>query len=152
MNFLVSSKQLNYISSLLYFFNFLQVILLVTIIITLNGINAGLINDPTVILQGPSSKTTLIGPDGSRILSYAPGGKIVHSERPGYIARTGHEDYKAEIISPAIKSSLFNIRYTSPHVTYTTTKSTEVVTPVVFNQPGYNFEDEEDEDDYNDDE
>lgn len=38
--------------------------------------NAGLI--PTIeILQGPGSKTTLTGPDGSAVVSAAPGGTVV---------------------------------------------------------------------------
>lgn len=97
----------------------------------MTGVNAGLINDRTIILQGPSSKTTLTGPDGSRISVHAPGGRIVHSVQSGYIAHTGHEEHVAEIIAP------------------TTMKSTNVVTPVVFNHAAYNFADEYYDDDEN---
>ncbi|XP_050293021.1 cuticle protein LPCP-23-like [Anthonomus grandis grandis] len=38
------------------------------------------------IIQGPSSKTTLVGPEGSVISAVAPGGQIVHEEHPGVIA------------------------------------------------------------------
>ncbi|XP_050294691.1 uncharacterized protein LOC126734901 [Anthonomus grandis grandis] len=40
----------------------------------------------TKIIQGPSSKTTLVGPEGSVISAVAPGGQIVHEEHPGVIA------------------------------------------------------------------
>ncbi|XP_030766348.1 cuticle protein LPCP-23-like [Sitophilus oryzae] len=40
------------------------------------------------ILQGPSSKTTIVGPDGSAISAVAPGGSIIHEEHPGYIAHS----------------------------------------------------------------
>ncbi|KAJ3649040.1 hypothetical protein Zmor_020802 [Zophobas morio] len=39
---------------------------------------AGLVAVPSVeVLQGPSSKTTLVGPDGSSISSVSPGGTVV---------------------------------------------------------------------------
>lgn len=38
------------------------------------------------ILQGPSSKTTVIGPEGSAISAVAPGGRIIHEEQPGSVA------------------------------------------------------------------
>ncbi|KAH1014960.1 larval cuticle protein F1 [Dendroctonus ponderosae] len=50
--------------------------------------NAGYYSPSAEIIQGPSSKTTLIGPEGSIISAYAPGGKILHEEHPGYVAET----------------------------------------------------------------
>nr|CAH7741852.1 unnamed protein product [Callosobruchus chinensis] len=42
------------------------------------------------VLQGPSSKTTLVGPEGSVISAHQPGGTVVHDEHPGYAAH-GHD-------------------------------------------------------------
>lgn len=54
----------------------------------LAAVNAGYYSPSAKIIQGPSSKTTLIGPDGSIISAYAPGGQISHEEHPGYLAET----------------------------------------------------------------
>ncbi|KAF7267668.1 hypothetical protein GWI33_019156 [Rhynchophorus ferrugineus] len=40
------------------------------------------------IIQGPSTKTTVVGPDGSAISSVAPGGQIVQEESVGVVAET----------------------------------------------------------------
>ncbi|XP_030766342.1 cuticle protein 16.5-like [Sitophilus oryzae] len=48
--------------------------------------SAGLVGPSAHILQGPSSKTTLVGPEGSVISAHAPGGQIVHEEHPGFVA------------------------------------------------------------------
>ncbi|XP_060536111.1 uncharacterized protein LOC132708028 [Cylas formicarius] len=50
-------------------------------------VNAGVLVGPSAkILQGPSSKTTVVGPDGSAISAVAPGGQIVHEDHPGVVA------------------------------------------------------------------
>ncbi|KAF7267679.1 hypothetical protein GWI33_019167 [Rhynchophorus ferrugineus] len=49
--------------------------------------NAGLLVGPSAkVLQGPSSKTTLVGPEGSVISAHAPGGQVVYEEHPGFVA------------------------------------------------------------------
>lgn len=40
------------------------------------------------IIQGPSTRTTVVGPDGSAISSVAPGGQIVQEESVGVVAET----------------------------------------------------------------
>ncbi|KAF7267676.1 hypothetical protein GWI33_019164 [Rhynchophorus ferrugineus] len=58
--------------------------------------NAGWLAGPSAkILQGPSSKTTLVGPEGSVIAAHAPGGQIIHEEQPGFVA------HAAPIVAPA---------------------------------------------------
>ncbi|KAJ8924259.1 hypothetical protein NQ315_007051 [Exocentrus adspersus] len=39
-----------------------------------------------VVLQGPSRKTTLIGPEGSVISAAAPGGQVIAEQHPGVVA------------------------------------------------------------------
>ncbi|KAG5879409.1 hypothetical protein JTB14_027232 [Gonioctena quinquepunctata] len=50
--------------------------------------NAGILAPSARIIQGPSSRTTIAGPDGSVIDSVAPGGSIVTEEHPGVVAHT----------------------------------------------------------------
>ncbi|KAG5879404.1 hypothetical protein JTB14_027227 [Gonioctena quinquepunctata] len=50
--------------------------------------NAGILAPSARIIQGPSSRTTIAGPDGSVIDSVAPGGSIVTDELPGVVAHT----------------------------------------------------------------
>lgn len=60
--------------------------------------NAGIIaHDHGAILQGPSTKTTLVGPDGSHISGHAPGGVVAHSVDVGYAAHTGHVAHVAHV-------------------------------------------------------
>ncbi|XP_044264820.1 cuticle protein 21-like [Tribolium madens] len=40
------------------------------------------------ILQGPSSRATVVGPDGSAIHSVAPGGSVVAEHHSGVVAHT----------------------------------------------------------------
>lgn len=40
------------------------------------------------VVNGPSSRATVIGPDGSAINSFAPGGRIIAETNPGFVART----------------------------------------------------------------
>ncbi|XP_066254530.1 cuticle protein 16.5-like [Euwallacea similis] len=42
----------------------------------------------TKIIQGPSSRSTVVGPDGSAISSIAPGGQIISEESVGVVAET----------------------------------------------------------------
>lgn len=57
---------------------------------------AGFIAPSAKILQGPSSKTTLVGPDGSVISAYAPGGQVVTDEHPGVVA------HAAPVLAPVV--------------------------------------------------
>ncbi|KAG5879402.1 hypothetical protein JTB14_027225 [Gonioctena quinquepunctata] len=50
--------------------------------------NAGFLAPSTRIIQGPSTRTTISGPDGSVIDSVAPGGRIVTEEHAGVVAHT----------------------------------------------------------------
>ncbi|KAG5879410.1 hypothetical protein JTB14_027233 [Gonioctena quinquepunctata] len=50
--------------------------------------NAIILAPSARIIQGPSSRTTIAGPDGSVIDSVAPGGSIVTEEHPGVVAHT----------------------------------------------------------------
>ncbi|XP_019880510.1 uncharacterized protein LOC109608513 [Aethina tumida] len=51
--------------------------------------HAGVLVGPSAnVLQGPSSRSTIVGPDGSAISSVAPGGQIVTEEHPGVVAHT----------------------------------------------------------------
>lgn len=43
------------------------------------------------VLEGPSSKTTIIGPDGSKISAFAPGGKILLEENAGPVLQGAPE-------------------------------------------------------------
>ncbi|XP_049817498.1 uncharacterized protein LOC126264291 [Aethina tumida] len=55
----------------------------------LAAVQAGVLVAPTGnVLQGPSSRTTVVGPDGSAISAVAPGGQIVTDESVGVVART----------------------------------------------------------------
>ncbi|RZB41024.1 hypothetical protein BDFB_010218 [Asbolus verrucosus] len=61
----------------------------VAIFAVLASANAGLIAAPSAkIVQGPSTRTTVVGPDGSAISSVAPGGTIIQEEHPGVVAHT----------------------------------------------------------------
>ncbi|CAG9820854.1 unnamed protein product [Phaedon cochleariae] len=51
--------------------------------------NAGPFLPSTKILQGPSSRTTLVGPDGSVISAAALGGQVITEEHPGQVGYAG---------------------------------------------------------------
>ncbi|KAJ8963224.1 hypothetical protein NQ318_018690 [Aromia moschata] len=57
--------------------------------------NAGLLAPAARVLQGPSSRTTLVGPDGSVISSVAPGGQVITDALPGAVA------YSAPVVAAA---------------------------------------------------
>lgn len=65
--------------------------------------SAGIIADHSVILQGPSTKTTLVGPDGTHISAHAPGGQVVHNVDVGFAAHSGHV-HAAPIVAPVVHS------------------------------------------------
>ncbi|XP_018563137.1 uncharacterized protein LOC108904902 [Anoplophora glabripennis] len=48
------------------------------------------------VLQGPSSRTTLVGPEGSVISSVAPGGQVVSEQLPGAAV------YSGPVVAPAV--------------------------------------------------
>lgn len=93
------------------------------------AVNGGIIaHDHGAILQGPSTKTTLYGPDGSHISGHAPGGQVVHSVDVGYAAHTGHVVAHAE---PAVVAHVAPVVHHAPalvaHVAH--------VAPVVHHVP-----------------
>ncbi|KAJ8943410.1 hypothetical protein NQ314_009779 [Rhamnusium bicolor] len=50
--------------------------------------NAGIVAPSARIIQGPSSRSTIVGPDGSVVSSVSPGGQIITEEHPGLTAYT----------------------------------------------------------------
>ncbi|XP_060532197.1 cuticle protein 16.5-like [Cylas formicarius] len=61
--------------------------------------NAGILAPAARIIQGPSSRTTVVGPDGSAISSVAPAGQIVHEESVGVVAETAPVVAGAPVLS-----------------------------------------------------
>ncbi|XP_018563031.1 uncharacterized protein LOC108904825 isoform X2 [Anoplophora glabripennis] len=59
---------------------------LFTFVVALSAASAGVIAPSAAIIQGPSRKTTLVGPEGSVISAVAPGGQIITEEHPGVVA------------------------------------------------------------------
>ncbi|KAJ8924260.1 hypothetical protein NQ315_007052 [Exocentrus adspersus] len=62
----------------------------VILLLALASADAGVL--PAVeVLEGPSSKTTIVGPDGSKIQAFAPGGKIVLNDNLGPVLQGAPE-------------------------------------------------------------
>lgn len=59
-------------------------------LLALATVNSGVVPAPKV-LEGPSSKTTIVGPDGSKISAFAPGGKILLEENAGPVLQGASE-------------------------------------------------------------
>lgn len=78
---------------------------IVAVFAALATANAGLIAAPSAkIVQGPSTRTTVVGPDGSAISSVAPGGSIVTEDHAGLVAHTApvvaaHTAYAAPVLA-----------------------------------------------------
>ncbi|KAJ8943399.1 hypothetical protein NQ314_009768 [Rhamnusium bicolor] len=74
--------------------------------------NAGIVAPTAGILQGPSSRTTLVGPEGSVISSVSPGGQVVSEQIPGVAA------YSAPVLatSPVVYSAPAVAAYGAPGV------------------------------------
>ncbi|RZC42542.1 hypothetical protein BDFB_010601 [Asbolus verrucosus] len=53
------------------------------------------------ILQGPSSRTTVVGPDGSAISSVSPGGSIVTEQHSGVVAHAAPVVAAAPVVHAA---------------------------------------------------
>ncbi|KAF7267678.1 hypothetical protein GWI33_019166 [Rhynchophorus ferrugineus] len=71
--------------------------------------NAGLLVGPSAkVLQGPSSKTTLVGPEGSVISAHAPGGQVVHEEHPGVVAH----------VAPVVAHAAPTVAYAAPVIAH----------------------------------
>lgn len=60
--------------------------------------HAGLLAPAANVLQGPSARATVAGPDGSVISSVAPGGSVVSDVAPGYAAYAA----PAAVAAPAV--------------------------------------------------
>ncbi|XP_018563075.1 uncharacterized protein LOC108904860 [Anoplophora glabripennis] len=72
----------------------------VALLVTFAVANAGILAPAAGILQGPSSRTTLVGPEGSVISSVAPGGQVITESLPGAVA------YSAPVVvaSPVVSA------------------------------------------------
>ncbi|XP_049817491.1 cuticle protein 16.5-like isoform X1 [Aethina tumida] len=71
---------------------------------------AGLLVGPSAkVLQGPSTKTTVVGPDGSAISSVAPGGQIITEEHPGVVAQTA-----PVVAAPVLAHSAHLVAHSAP--------------------------------------
>lgn len=57
-----------------------------TFVVALSAASAHVIAPSAAVIQGPSRKTTLVGPEGSVISAVAPGGQIITEEHPGVVA------------------------------------------------------------------
>ncbi|KAH1007485.1 hypothetical protein HUJ04_004710 [Dendroctonus ponderosae] len=69
--------------------------------------NAGNLVLPSArIIQGPSSRTTVVGPDGSAISSVAPGGQIIQEESAGVVAHSA-----PVVAAPALAYSSLPLAY-----------------------------------------
>lgn len=58
----------------------------------------------TGVLEGPSSRTTLVGPEGSVISSVAPGGKVITETLPGGAAYSA-PSLVAPVLAPGVFSA-----------------------------------------------
>lgn len=65
----------------------------------------------STVLQGPSSKTTLVGPDGSHISAHAPGGQVATTVDVGYAAHSGH-------IAPIVDHVAPIVAHVDPYITH----------------------------------
>lgn len=68
------------------------------------AVSGGIIAVPSSrILQGPSTRTTIVGPDGSSISAYAPGGQIILSDTdtPALLAPAAPVVYAAPAVVAA---------------------------------------------------
>lgn len=82
----------------------LQVIVFFTVTVTI--VSAGLVAVPSArILQGPSSRTTIVGPDGSSISAYAPGGQVILDGTPALVAPASPVVYAAPAVAVAAPAS-----------------------------------------------
>ncbi|KAJ8943405.1 hypothetical protein NQ314_009774 [Rhamnusium bicolor] len=85
----------------------------VAFIAALAAANAGIITPSAKILQGPSSKTTLVGPEGSVISSVAPGGQVITEELPGVVAHAAPVVAAAPLVAAAPAVVAYST-YTAP--------------------------------------
>ncbi|XP_023309968.1 cuticle protein 16.5-like [Anoplophora glabripennis] len=93
---------------------------IVAFLATLAAAHAGLIAPAAQILQGPSSRTTLVGPEGSVISSVAPGGQVITGSLPGAVAYSAPVVAAAPVVStyaaPAVVASPVVSAYSAPVV------------------------------------
>ncbi|CAH2014748.1 unnamed protein product [Acanthoscelides obtectus] len=66
------------------------------------------------VLQGPSSKTTLVGPEGSVISAHQPGGTVVHDEHPGYAAH-GHDHAAPLVYAAPVHHAAYHVPVVGHH-------------------------------------
>lgn len=69
--------------------------------------NAVPVGPSTQVVQGPSTKTTVIGAGGHGVIqASAPGGTIVREETPGYVASTGAHGIVGSYGLPIVQQGL----------------------------------------------
>ncbi|KAJ8943394.1 hypothetical protein NQ314_009763, partial [Rhamnusium bicolor] len=100
--------------------------------------NASVLHGASV-LQGPSSRTTLVGPEGSVISSVSPGGQVITEEHPGVVAHAAPVAY-ASYAAPAVSAYAAPLRvahsaYAAPslvaHSAYATPVVSAYSSPIV---------------------
>lgn len=77
---------------------------MITFLVALSAASAGVIAPSAVVVQGPSRKTTLVGPEGSVISAVAPGGQVITEEHPGVVAHAAPV-HAAPIVAAPIYSA-----------------------------------------------
>ncbi|XP_076267052.1 uncharacterized protein LOC143200499 [Rhynchophorus ferrugineus] len=81
--------------------------------------NAGVLVAPSAkIIQGPSTRTTVVGPDGSAISSVAPGGQIVQEEIVGVVAQTAPVVAAAPAVTSYVAAPSVLAAHSAPVVAY----------------------------------
>ncbi|KAJ8963228.1 hypothetical protein NQ318_018694 [Aromia moschata] len=65
----------------------MNAIAVIVFLAALVAVNAGLVVPAGNILQGPSTRTTVVGPDGSVISALAPGGQVITEGEAGAVAQ-----------------------------------------------------------------
>lgn len=95
--------------------------------------NAGILTQSIVeplvksaALQGPSSRSTVVGPDGSVIDSVAPGGRIETAVDAGFAA------YTAPVVTAAHLAPAHVVAHTAPAAAVVAARSAVVATPHAF--------------------
>lgn len=85
--------------------------------------NAGVVLPSASVLQGPGSRTTLVGPEGNIISSAAPGGAVVTASGTGVVAHyapLAYSSYSEPVAYSAPYGFAAPIGYSAP-VSYSAT-------------------------------
>ncbi|CAH0552033.1 unnamed protein product [Brassicogethes aeneus] len=99
-----------------------SMIAVVALFAALASTQAGLIVGPSAhILQGPSSRSTIVGPDGSSISSVAPGGQIITEEHAGVVAHSAPVLAHSAVVAhsaPVVAHSAQFVAHSAPIVAH----------------------------------